>query len=316
MFLDNRRLRWSLAALVAAALGAGCAARADMDTLSQNEQSLREMIANDRQQMNQLQEEVSRLNDRVTELQHSGGARGGKQLASINDRLAKLESQMNTFTGASAAVPSGAPGVPGAAGVPEATGVPGAAGASAPGTAGTGSNAATAALAPGAAAPAIPAATPPPSLPEIPSWRDLIGQEIAAARNSSEPGSRLYYDGLVDMKAGRYPDAIKKFQAFQRTHPKSALTEPAEYFSANALFELGARDSANYNQAILQFNDLAMRYPRGRFAASAQLREAQAFLRTNDPLDARLTLQKLVRDHPGTAEASAASVMMKSMAAN
>jgi outer membrane protein assembly factor BamD (BamD/ComL family) len=59
-----------------------------------------------------------------------------------------------------------------------------------------------------------------------------------------------------------------------------------------------------------------MRYPGGRFAASAELREAQAFLRTNDPLDARLTLQKLVRDHPGTAEASAANLMMKSMASN
>jgi TolA-binding protein len=118
------------------------------------------------------------------------------------------------------------------------------------------------------------------------------------------------------MKAGKYPNAIAKFQAFQRAHPKSPLAEPAEYFSANALFELGARDPSNYNQSILQFNDLAMRYPRGRFAASAQLREAQAFLRTNDSLDARLTLQKLVRDHPGTPEAAEADAMMKSMASS
>ena len=59
-----------------------------------------------------------------------------------------------------------------------------------------------------------------------------------------------------------------------------------------------------------------MRFPKGRFAASAQLREAQAFLRTNDSLDARLTLQKLMRDHPGTPEAAAADAMMKSMASN
>ena len=124
------------------------------------------------------------------------------------------------------------------------------------------------------------------------------------------------WTNLVDMKAGKYPNAIAKFQAFQRGHPKSPLAEPAEYFSANALFELGARDPSNYNQSILQFNDLAMRYPKGRFAANAQLREAQAFLRTNDSLDARLTLQKLVRDHPGTAEAAAADAMMKNMASN
>ena len=153
-------------------------------------------------------------------------------------------------------------------------------------------------------------------MPAVTGWQSALDQELATAGNSTEAGSRIYRDGLIDMKAGKYSNAVAKFQAFQRAHPKSPLAEPAEYFSANALFELGARDPSNYNQSILQFNDLAMRYPRGRFAASAQLREAQAFLRTNDSLDARLTLQKLVRDHPGTPEAAAADAMMKSMASN
>ena len=294
--LNGRYLRWSLAAVIAAALGTGCAARSDMDTLSHNQQSLREMIANDRQQMNQLQEEYARLNDRVTEMQHGGklGA-GSKQLASINARLNRLESAMNSLQGGSA---STAPGVPGA-----------------PGTPGTSST--TASLGPGAAAPTAPStAGKPAGMPAIPEWRNMLGPEMASARESSESGAGLYRGGLADMQAGKYQDAVRKFAAFQRLHPKSPLAEPAEYFSANALFELGAQNPANYNQAILQFNDLAMRYPGGRFAASAELREAQAFLRTNDPLDARLTLQKLVRDHPGTAEASAANLMMKSMASN
>ena len=153
-------------------------------------------------------------------------------------------------------------------------------------------------------------------MPAVTGWQSALDQELATAGNSTESGSRVYRDGLIDMKAGKYPNAIAKFQAFQRAHPKSPLGEPAEYFSANALFEMGARDPSNYNQSILQFNDLAMRYPRGRFAASAQLREAQAFLRTNDSLDARLTLQKLVRDHPGTPEAADADAMMKSMASS
>jgi TolA-binding protein len=167
---------------------------------------------------------------------------------------------------------------------------------------------------PGEAAAPAPAEQPP--APAMPGWQPLLSQEIAASGSSTEPGSRIYREGLIDMKAGRYANAVSKFQAFQRAHPKSPLAEPAEYFSANALFEMGARDPSNYNQSILQFNDLAMRYPKGRFAASAQLREAQAFLRTNDSLDARLTLQKLVRDHPGTPEAAAADAMMKSMASS
>ena len=307
---------WWLCAAIALGLGvAGCAAQSDVDQVSQNEQSMRQMIANDQQQISDLHEQIARLNDRLTELQHNGADTGSKQLSSINQRVAKLESQVNGTAAGAPSVP-GVPGAPGAPGIPGAPGAPGMPG----GPGAPGSPAApggmTASIPPGESAAPNEAGTageaeaPPP----VAGWQSALDQALANANSSTEPGSRTYRDGLVEMKAGKYQNAIARFQAFQRAHPKSPLAEPAEYFSANALFELGARDPSNYNQSILQFNDLAMRYPRGRFAASAQLREAQAFLRTNDSLDARLTLQKLVRDHPGTPEAAAADAMMKSMA--
>ena len=330
--LDNRMLGVAaFAGLLAMALGAGgCAARSDMDQVSQNEQAMREMIANDQQQMAAMHDQIARLNDRITELQHNGADSNSSQTAALKDRIAKLESQINATAAGTPPVP-GAPGVAGGPPVPGAPGAPGMPGApDAPGAPpGGGPGAAQSASVPPnegeapaeAEAPAEgeneseapPAAAP---MPAVTGWQSALDQELATAGNSTEPGSRIYRDGLVDMKAGKYPNAVAKFQAFQRAHPKSPLAEPAEYFSANALFELGSRDPSNYNQSILQFNDLAMRYPRGRFAASAQLREALAFLRTNDSLDARLTLQKLVRDHPGTPEAAAADAMMKSMASN
>jgi TolA-binding protein len=312
---DNRLLKCGALGLVAMAIGVGgCAARSDLDTVSQNEQSMREMIANDQQQMTAMHEQIARLNDRITELQHNGADSDSKQTAALKDRIAKLESQVNATAAGTPPVPGapGAPGAPGVAGAPGVPGVPGApeaAPAAAPG-------AESASVAPGEGeAPAEGEGEAAPE-PAVTGWQSALDQELATASNSSEPGSRLYRDGLVDMKAAKYSNAVGKFQAFQRGHPKSPLVEPAEYFSANALFELGARDPSNYNQSILQFNDLAMRFPKGRFAASAQLREAQAFLRTNDSLDARLTLQKLMRDHPGTPEAAAAGAMMKSMASN
>ncbi len=322
----NRRgpgSRW-LCAAIALGLGVGgCAAQSDVEQVSQNEQSMRQMIANDQQQISDLHEQIARLNDRITELQHNGADTGSKQLSSLNQRIARLEAQVNGTAAGAPSVP-GVPGAPGAPGMPGAPAMPGAPGA--PGMAGApgapGSPAApggtTASIPPGESATpneagaAGEAEAPPP----VAGWQSALDQELANANSSTEPGSRTYRDGLVEMKAGKYQNAIARFQAFQRAHPKSPLAEPAEYFSANALFELGARDPSNYNQSILQFNDLAMRYPRGRFAASAQLREAQAFLRTNDSLDARLTLQKLVRDHPGTPEAAAADAMMKSMASS
>lgn len=312
--LDNRLLKWSLPGLLAIAIGAGgCAARSDMDAVSQNEQSMREMIANDQQQMTAMHDQIARLNDRITELQHSGADSDSNQAAALKDRIAKLESQVNATAAGTPQIP-GAPGVPGAPAAPGVPGVPGAPGA--PGVAPGAAQSASVPPAEGEAPAEAEAPAPAAPMPAVTGWQSALDQELATAGNSSEAGSRIYRDGLVDMKAGKYPNAIAKFQAFQRAHPKSPLAEPAEYFSANALFELGARDPSNYNQSILQFNDLAMRYPQGRFAASAQLREAQAFLRTNDSLDARLTLQKLVRDHPGTPEAAAADAMMKSMASS
>ena len=48
------------------------------------------------------------------------------------------------------------------------------------------------------------------------------------------------------MKAGKYPLAVTRFTKLQHAYPKSPLSEPAEYFAANALFETGS-----YDQAIL-----------------------------------------------------------------
>jgi len=83
--LDNRMLKWSALGLVAMAIGAGgCAARSDLDAVSQNEQSMREMIANDQQQMTAMHEQIAQLNDRITELQHNGADSDSTQTAVLN----------------------------------------------------------------------------------------------------------------------------------------------------------------------------------------------------------------------------------------
>jgi TolA-binding protein len=160
---------------------------------------------------------------------------------------------------------------------------------------------------PAAAAP--PAVPGPPIVNGSPSWRGVLDQEIAAAQSSSDPAAKAYRAGLIDMQARKFPNAIGVFQGLQRRYPKSPLSEPAEYFSANALFELG-----KYDESILQFNDLVMRFPRGRFASASLLSEAQAFIKMNDRIDARLTLQKLISDHPDAPEAATAQTMMNSLA--
>src|SRR5262249_40118170 len=135
----------------------------------------------------------------------------------------------------------------------------------------------------------------------------LLDQELAA--NHSDPGAKLYRSGLTDLKAGEYAQGVAKMQDLQRKYPKSDLSEPAEFFAGNGLFELG-----KFDQAILQFNDLTMRFPNGHYSTASLLREAQAFVKINDPIDARLTLQKLIAEHPDAPEAPMARSMMESLA--
>lgn len=272
--LCNHLLLWSAVTV------AGCASGADLSQLQQNQFAVRQMIANDRQQIDELREEVAQLNDRLTRLQHEDGtARPGPlnaRLTAVNRRLTKLEQQVKAL---------GAP----------------AAGAVGPSAAENPPAAPVAALAP----PPKPAAPAPSGLP---NWREKLANELSAGVSRSTPGAALYLQGLAALRNRHYNAGIVRLAQLRHTFPKSPLVEPAEYFSANALYELG-----KYQQAVLQFNDLALRFPGGRFAGAALLREAQAFLKLHDEIDARLTLQKLVKDKPHTAEAAAADRMMKNL---
>ncbi len=275
----------------------GCAPAADSQ-IQADQFALRGMVASNQQQLDSEQAKIQRLEDRVSELEHNGSASAGgaNQLASIEQRLNKLESQSNSQTGgaSSAANPAATgesgPVPPGAATESSATGAAGVAGAGA------------AVAAPVNSGPAASTAGSSP-----PSWRALMDEELATAYD--DPGDKLYHQGLVDLKANRYPEALNQFQNLQHRYPKSSLSESAEFFAANALYEMG-----KYDQAILQFNDQTMRFPKGRFASAALLREAQAFMKINDRIDARLTLQKLLSDLPDSPEAPMAKSMMQTLA--
>jgi TolA-binding protein len=250
----------------------GCSTRADVDALNNNQLQLRDMVATDRQQVAQLEQRNRRLQDQIEELKRSGAGSGdaAKQLASLDDRLGKIEAAVSALqaSNAATAAPSGAGASPGA---------------------------------PGPAAGVSTSSSPS-------AWQSDLDAAIEEAASTSGSGAKVYREGLAAMKDGKYPVAIAKFTTLQKKYPKSELSEPSEYFSANAFFEVG-----KYDQAILQLNDLVMRFPKGRYSSAALLREAQAFVRLNDKIDARLTLQKLLADHTAAPEATLASAMLRDL---
>ena len=88
-------IKWPplLAGSIFTIIATGCAPPADSQ-IQADQFALRGMVATDQQQIDALQEKMQRLSDRVSELEHNGAA--SNQLASIEQRLNKLESQSNS----------------------------------------------------------------------------------------------------------------------------------------------------------------------------------------------------------------------------
>jgi TolA-binding protein len=290
-------------AIAALGLLVGCADQsANMNQLNQNEFALRGMIAGDRQDIDALRAELKRTQDQVAELQHASttNAAGGAP-ADVTDRLSKLESEVNAMQVAMpAAPPAVANGTPDAGTPPVPGAPPGAPIGAAPAPPPT-----VASVAGGP--PAAPGATAASTEP-APTWPQDLDKEIAAAQNSNDPGIKVYRKGLDAMKTGNYPSAIIQFAKVQHGFAKSPLSEPAQYFTGNAFYENG-----KYEQAVLQFNDLTMRFPNSRYLCESLLREGQSFVRLNDRIDARLTLQKLAGNSNCASESVAANNMLKDL---
>jgi tol-pal system protein YbgF len=183
-------------------------------------------------------------------------------------------------------------------------------GGSAEGAAAPAGNPAAGNAPPGEEVASAPSAAVPENAPAAsgPRWPQDLEQELNSPATAKGGAGKLFRSGLEAMKQRDYSDAVARFGTVQKKYPHSDLTEPAAYFSANALNEMG-----KYDQAILQYNDLVMRYPKGKYSSEALLREGQAFMQINDKIDARLTLQKLVSDHAGTPQAAEAGAMLKTL---
>lgn len=313
------------------ALVAGCAPTSDVQQVANEQFEVRSMVASNQQAIQGLDNRLRRVEDQIQRMEHGGTPSSGKlqkQVNHLQNELADLQTRLhlpptatanNSGTPAPGSVPPGPmpPGYTPPGSLPPGSPAPGSTppevssaenGETPPNqgnTAGEGTETPT----PGQKLAAVPPSeTSMPAATSPNRWRRELDHQLAVAGNSGGSAERIYRSGLESMKKGKYADAIEHFSTLSRKYPHSSLNEPAEYFAANAYYQQG-----KFERAILQFNDVSMRFPKGRFASQALLREAQAFLKINDKIDARLTLQKLVNEYAGTPEAQAANALMQNV---
>lgn len=253
---------------------AGCATRADLDTLRRDQRETRALLADQSVAIEGLRRRIEILRQETSE--PGGGRRKGAPAASpqVNQRLNDVDARLVAIEQVlvSQGHLSTAP-------APGTTAEP-------PGRIEAGEVAAPEALAP-------------PAVAQRGPLDSLLAEEEAALQ-----GQRVdpeYRDALTLVRQGRCTQATPKFRDFIRRQPQSPLAD-------NAQFWIGACFHAQreFNQAIKELSEVMLRYSKGDKAPPALLLLAQAFQDSGDNVDARLVLKKLMNEYPQSKEAAQA----------
>jgi len=135
--------------------------------------------------------------------------------------------------------------------------------------------------------------------------------ELALAKEEALPGSRVdadYRDAVQLIRQGQCGQAVPKLRDFIRRNTKSEFADNAQFLIGSCYY--GQRD---FNRAIIELNEVLIKYPKGDKVPAALLTLADAFADSGDKLDARLILQKLVSEHPRSEEAERGRQKLQSL---
>lgn len=165
------------------------------------------------------------------------------------------------------------------------------------------------AVAPHATVPAPAVATPTPAV-QVPSVQDTPPRVYGdAATLGKSVDERSAYNAAFDaLKAGRYAESARMFQAFLDVHPSGAYAPNAMYWLGESYYV-----TQNYALAQEQFQSLLDRYPTHDKAAGALLKVGlcQYGLRQLDAAEA--TLARVVTRYPGSEAARTADDRLRAI---
>jgi tol-pal system protein YbgF len=252
---------------------AGCATRADLLQVRQDQREVRALLADQQVAVEGLRRRIEILRNEMGE---SGKGRGGAAASSqVAQKLNDLEVRLAMLEQGRAPTPG--------AGLP-----------------------------PSGIEPPLEAMRPPEAPPPTPTVKAPSPQELALAKEEAAlQGARVdndYREALQLIREGQCNLAAPKLRDFVRKNPKSDLADNAQYWIGACYY--GQRD---YNRAIRELSDVMLKYSKGDKAPAALLMLAEAFADSGDKIDARLVLQKLISEHPRSEEAERGRQALKSL---
>ena len=111
-----------------------------------------------------------------------------------------------------------------------------------------------------------------------------------------------YELALATFNRGEFAGAINAFNVFLRKYPNSGFRQSALFWAASAKFVRGDyADAANQLKAFLSMNEAHARYP------DAMLALANSQIELKQVLEAKKTLEDLIKDYPNSESAKSAA---------
>lgn len=138
--------------------------------------------------------------------------------------------------------------------------------------------------------------------------QDGGGKSGAVAASGAAKADDLYQKGLEAFKAGDMPAARTQLTAFIDQQPQHELVSNARYWIGETFYS-----EKNYEQAILEFQEVIKQFPKKEKAPAAMLKQALAFKALKDVKSSRYVLGKLVQEYPKSDEAKKARVLLKEL---
>ncbi|MBK9307438.1 MAG: tol-pal system protein YbgF [Nitrospira sp.] len=121
---------------------------------------------------------------------------------------------------------------------------------------------------------------------------------------------RQLYDRVMDeFKHRDYTAAMAGFQFFLELHGQSSLAANAQYWIGECQYRTG-----RYRDALKSFYDVVSNYPLSPKQAASTLKLGQTYNKLGDPEKARLMFDRVVEQHPDSAEAEVARRALEAFA--
>jgi len=116
----------------------------------------------------------------------------------------------------------------------------------------------------------------------------------------------LYQQAKQCLDMGQTDQARSKFEEFIKLYPGSVNADNARFWIADSYY----RDKW-YEKAILEYQKVIEKYPKGNKVAAALLKQGFAFSNLGEKANARLLLKELIKKYPSSREAKIAKDKLK-----